>query len=113
VYAGNNALMHHKFAVFGNNEGNKKIVWSGSYNFTRNGAKRNQENATVSDHSCAVETFGQEFTDLKKICSPFSGKDHATTPVVAQAHQKKFGPFNSAWVRKKIGGIFTKLARTL
>jgi len=103
------ALMHHKFAVFGSNEENKRIVWNGSYNFTKNGTRRNQENAIVSDHTGIVDVLDQEFTDLKKICAPFGSAQHATTsPVVAQAHQKKFEPFNKSWIRARVAEVFKK-----
>lgn len=51
--------MHHKFALF-----DDAIVLTGSYNWTRSAALRNQENLIVSDDADLVESFSEEFDRL-------------------------------------------------
>lgn len=51
--------MHHKFAVF-----DERVVLTGSYNWTRSAASRNQENLVVSDDPDLVDSFGDEFERL-------------------------------------------------
>ena len=51
--------MHHKFAVI-----DQKIVLTGSYNWTRSAAQRNEENILVSNHSETVAAYLKEFEDL-------------------------------------------------
>lgn len=51
--------MHHKFAVF-----DKRIVLTGSYNWTRSAALYNEENITVLDHQKLVKAFLHEFEKL-------------------------------------------------
>lgn len=53
--------MHHKFAVF-----DRKIVLSGSYNWTRSAADMNEENVIVSDDARAIAAFQREFDRLWK-----------------------------------------------
>ncbi len=51
--------MHHKFALF-----DDRLVLTGSYNWTRSAAARNQENLVVSDDPDLVESFADEFDRL-------------------------------------------------
>lgn len=51
--------MHHKFAVF-----DERLVLTGSYNWTRSAASRNQENLIVSDDLELVDDFIDEFDKL-------------------------------------------------
>lgn len=62
---GGNDIMHNKFVIFGANGGNRKLVWTGSCNFTRSAKLRNQENAVVIDDGATIEKFCNQFTVLK------------------------------------------------
>ncbi len=48
--------MHHKFAVF-----DSKIVLTGSYNWTRSAASRNEENIVITEDPRLARTFLDEF----------------------------------------------------
>ena len=51
--------MHHKFAVF-----DRRLLVSGSYNWTRSAAMHNRENLAVTDDGRLVEPFVEEFERL-------------------------------------------------
>ncbi len=51
--------MHHKFAVV-----DDKIVLTGSYNWTRSAATRNEENILVTNHKPTVKAYMKEFEEL-------------------------------------------------
>ena len=51
--------MHHKFAVF-----DGRVLVSGSYNWTRSAADRNEENIIVTDDRRLVERFAGKFESL-------------------------------------------------
>ncbi len=51
--------MHHKFAVFDNQR-----VLTGSYNWTRSAADKNQENILLTDDKQTVSAFKDEFEKL-------------------------------------------------
>lgn len=51
--------MHNKFAIF-----DKKVVVTGSYNWTRNASSQNQENIVISNDPRLVEPFVREFEKL-------------------------------------------------
>jgi phosphatidylserine/phosphatidylglycerophosphate/cardiolipin synthase-like enzyme len=51
--------MHHKFAIF-----DGVFVMTGSYNWTRNAAKENQENLVVTHDPLIVRPFSEEFERL-------------------------------------------------
>lgn len=53
--------MHHKFAVF-----DRKVVLSGSYNWTRSAADLNEENVFVCDDARVIGAFQGEFDRLWK-----------------------------------------------
>ena len=53
--------MHHKFAVF-----DDALVLTGSYNWTRSAANRNQENFLISDDARLVSSFTRGFEELWK-----------------------------------------------
>ncbi len=57
--------MHHKFALF-----DRRLVVTGSYNWTRSAALNNHENIVVSDDVRLVEAFGDEFDRLWKDFAP-------------------------------------------
>ena len=58
--------MHHKFMIV-----DKKIVLTGSYNWTRSAALYNQENIISSDDEFVVEKFVSEFEKLWLSCEEF------------------------------------------
>jgi phosphatidylserine/phosphatidylglycerophosphate/cardiolipin synthase-like enzyme len=58
--------MHHKFAIFDN-----KRLLSGSYNWTRSAADRNEENFLITSDRILVKTFRKQFDKLWKEYSPF------------------------------------------
>ena len=60
--------MHHKFMII-----DKKIVVTGSYNWTRSAALYNQENIISSDDEFVVEKFVSEFEKLWLSCEEFIG----------------------------------------
>lgn len=51
--------MHHKFAVV-----DRRIVLTGSYNWTRSAAEHNYENLLVTDASAIVEAYQNAFNNL-------------------------------------------------
>ncbi|HAU30245.1 TPA: hypothetical protein DCW54_01275 [Candidatus Dependentiae bacterium] len=60
-------LMHHKFCLFfANTAQHKRIIWTGSYNFTKAAATSNQENALILLDNKTWKKFAQEFRTLKK-----------------------------------------------
>ena len=56
---GRTALMHNKFMIL-----DGKAVWSGSWNFTRNGTYRNNNNVFVMDSRRAAAAFQAEFDEM-------------------------------------------------
>lgn len=54
--------MHHKFAVF-----DQRLLVTGSYNWTRGAAQRNQENIVLTDDERLVAPFRDEFERLWKL----------------------------------------------
>lgn len=57
--------MHHKFMVVDN-----ALVLTGSYNWTRSAAEKNQENVLITDDKTVVKAFANEFERLWKQMSP-------------------------------------------
>jgi phosphatidylserine/phosphatidylglycerophosphate/cardiolipin synthase-like enzyme len=53
------AHMHHKFALI-----DRKILISGSYNWTLSAAEKNQENIIVTDQRDLLKAFNNEFERL-------------------------------------------------
>ena len=51
--------MHHKFAIF-----DAKLVLTGSYNWTRSAAQKNEENLVVSNDRRLLDSFTGEFEKL-------------------------------------------------
>jgi phosphatidylserine/phosphatidylglycerophosphate/cardiolipin synthase-like enzyme len=56
------AHMHHKFAVF-----DRRVVATGSYNWTRSAATQNFENLVVCDQPSLVRRFADEFERLWRL----------------------------------------------
>ena len=53
------SLMHNKFAII-----DRKVVWTGSWNFTVNGTYRNNNNILVLESAAAVYAFQAEFDEM-------------------------------------------------
>jgi cardiolipin hydrolase len=51
--------MHHKFAVF-----DKKVLLTGSYNWTRSASEYNQENVLITSYLQVVEQYNAAFEKL-------------------------------------------------
>jgi phosphatidylserine/phosphatidylglycerophosphate/cardiolipin synthase-like enzyme len=54
-------LMHNKFCVFGS----QGILWTGSFNFTSEGALSNQENVVVLHDAPQARSFTEQFEQMK------------------------------------------------
>lgn len=54
------ALMHNKFALIDNQ------LWNGSFNWTKNANKNNQENVILTDNSTLYKRFQKHFDVLKE-----------------------------------------------
>ncbi len=61
-------IMHNKFIVFSKNVDNKKLLWTGSYNFTKAAHESNQENVLILDDPTIIDAFIRQFELLKKRC---------------------------------------------
>lgn len=60
-------LMHDKFCVFGNH-----TVWTGSFNFTREGTLANRENVVVMEGADIAKSYLIEFAAIKEAgCSTY------------------------------------------
>lgn len=51
--------MHHKFAIF-----DKRLLLTGSYNWTRGAARSNQENFLIIDHPTLIKSYQETFERL-------------------------------------------------
>ncbi|MAS52109.1 MAG: hypothetical protein CMD20_02780 [Flavobacteriales bacterium] len=58
--------MHHKFAII-----DKEILLTGSYNWTKSAADRNQENLLVTEDSGMVKSYLNEFEKLWEVFVAF------------------------------------------
>jgi len=58
-------LMHNKFFVFGSNEENKSLVWTGSWNCTVRGTLHNNENVILLDDQLVIQQYLDTFFSLK------------------------------------------------
>lgn len=54
-------IMHHKFCVFGDG-----LLWTGSFNFTYQANKANQENVIVIDTPEVIQRYKDQFEALKR-----------------------------------------------
>jgi phosphatidylserine/phosphatidylglycerophosphate/cardiolipin synthase-like enzyme len=111
VYIGETAgpkssnLMHNKFIVFGNNIENKRLVWTGSFNFTESAQKYNQENAVLLRDTYSAQKFGNQFDVIKNRCFCLT-KNNITHVSTAQTHT----PLAKNTKRKKTGSKRTLIA---
>jgi len=62
------SLMHNKFIIFGKSLTGKKLLWTGSFNFTRSASFYNQENVIVEDDQDLADRFEAHFELLKTRC---------------------------------------------
>lgn len=61
-------IMHDKFCVLGD-----QLVWTGSFNFTFDGANRNEENVVVLSSEEITRLFRSHFLQLKqRHCRPYA-----------------------------------------
>ncbi|MDR3646674.1 MAG: phospholipase D-like domain-containing protein [Candidatus Babeliales bacterium] len=60
------ALMHNKFIIFEENIEGKSLIWTGSFNFTKNAQAQNKENVIILEDSHIISLYKQEFEILKK-----------------------------------------------
>lgn len=58
--------MHHKFVVFEKTIGNRRLVWVGSYNFTKSADTCNQESVMVIEDDAIYQKFSTQFARLKE-----------------------------------------------
>lgn len=74
--------MHHKFIVFDKNIGDKKLVWVGSYNFTKSADNANQESVIVLEDNVLHQKFSTQFVRLKERSFTYSDymKNYAMVP---------------------------------
>jgi len=60
------SIMHHKFIIFEKNIANKKLLWTGSFNFTRSAYRHNQENVLLLDDLIIIKKYEDQFKVLKE-----------------------------------------------
>ena len=53
-------IMHNKYAIIDD------LVWTGSFNFTVNANRNNQENVLITSNKKALASFLENFKNLKK-----------------------------------------------
>ncbi|HJZ24584.1 MAG TPA: phospholipase D-like domain-containing protein [Candidatus Babeliales bacterium] len=61
-----NILMHNKFCIFYKNKDNKKLVWTGSMNFTYSSTYTAQNNVIILNDSHAITKFEKQFNLMKE-----------------------------------------------
>ncbi len=62
---GSSGIMHNKFALFSKTVHNKKILWTGSFNFTKSASDTNQENVLLLDDPKIIGAYSDQFEKLK------------------------------------------------
>ena len=77
--------MHHKFVIFGKNINGKKLVWIGSFNFTKSADIANQESVVVLDDEQIVAQFDKQYDRVKERSVLL--KDFAKNHFIVQAWQ--------------------------
>jgi phosphatidylserine/phosphatidylglycerophosphate/cardiolipin synthase-like enzyme len=60
------SIMHNKYMVFSNCLDGKRLVWTGSANFTHSGLLRNVENVIVLDDERIINEYEKDFERIKK-----------------------------------------------
>lgn len=69
-----NSLMHNKFCIFEENIDKKRLLWTGSYNFTQSANLRNQENVLIIENESLIKKFQEQFDILKTRSILISGE---------------------------------------
>jgi len=64
------AIMHNKFIILRKSINNKSILWTGSFNFSRAAAYKNQENVLVLDDMSIIQAYTNQFEKLKQRSLP-------------------------------------------
>jgi len=59
-------IMHNKFVIFSKNIGNKPLLWTGSFNFTKSAQLKNQENVVVLDKPHLIDKYCKQFEVIKQ-----------------------------------------------
>lgn len=62
----NQELMHNKYIIFEKNIDNKSLIWTGSFNFTKNAQAKNKENVLILEDKHIIDQYKQDFETLKK-----------------------------------------------
>src|SRR5581483_9781909 len=78
------SIMHNKFILFGSNVLDKKIIWTGSFNFTKSAHQRNQENVIVLDDELVITKYEQQFDRLKTRSFPPKNKKSTATARISK-----------------------------
>ncbi len=60
-------LMHDKFCVLGN-----EMVWTGSFNFTRDASQSHQENAVLLESESIAMRYLEEFDEIREECVSYN-----------------------------------------
>jgi len=101
-------IMHDKYVIFYNTLYGKKLLWTGSYNFTSAANDRNQENVIIDDCSLAIEDFEIDFERLKTVyCYPYiSNSDSDYVEAKDPIKSKKEGLLKEKPSKKRKREIF-------
>lgn len=86
------ALMHNKFALIDNQ------LWNGSFNWTRNANKNNQENVILTDNRDLYKRFQKHFDILKNRSTAIVAKrkiNRDRKPYLWQQARDLFGKFRN------------------
>jgi phosphatidylserine/phosphatidylglycerophosphate/cardiolipin synthase-like enzyme len=59
------SLMHHKFFIFGCNKDDQPLLWTGSWNCTVGGTKRNYENVLLLWDTQIIDVYISMFSSLQ------------------------------------------------
>lgn len=83
-------LMHNKIVIFESNIDNRKIMWTGSFNFTNRASTSNQENVIITDDKELSNAYNKQFDVLKQRSLLINGK-------IAQIKIEKPIKTNESW----------------
>jgi len=81
--------MHHKFIIFGQNNGNQPLLWLGSSNLTKSATRYNQEGCVLLDLPHLITKFSDHFDQLKKRCIDYAPSTSAISHKTADHPPKK------------------------
>lgn len=79
--------MHHKFVIFGKNIDDKRLLWIGSFNFTKSANNANQESVVVLDDTHIINQFSKQHNTVKD--RSLKLQDFAKNHFIIQAWQPK------------------------